>query len=216
MLRLLASAMLFGLTSCGLPEPAAPAQSSSSWESVPARTARPSRRPAPAASTIPITDTEPSAAAGDAVTRPERFRMGAIDLPVVPVGVRDDGMMELPGTVQAIGWYAYGARPADGTGTIVLAGHVDTRAEGLGPLAALRAADRGTEIRLSTKDGKSRRYRVSKVAVIRKTRLPLAAIFARDGEETLVVITCGGPYDRRTGYRDNVVLTARPTVSAGR
>jgi hypothetical protein len=92
----------------------------------------------------------------------------------------------------------------------VLAGHVDTRKEGLGPLAGLRSVDRGAEIRLTVANGTSRRYRVGEVRVIRKSRLPLDQIFARGGPETLIVITCGGPYDRQTGYRDNVVLTARP------
>ncbi len=216
MLRLLALAMLLGLAGCVPAEPVVPDVTTSPSDATPAPRGRPSRTPDPSATTIRITDTEPRAVSGDSATRPDRFVMGTIDLPVIPVGVRDDGMMELPGTVNAIGWYAYGARPADRTGTTVLAGHVDTRAEGLGPLAGLRAANRGTEIRLSTKDGKSRRYRVSTVTAVRKTRLPLEAIFARDGEETLVVITCGGPYHRRTGYRDNVVLVARPVVSAGR
>jgi hypothetical protein len=82
--------------------------------------------------------------------------------------------------------------------------------EGLGPLAGLGDIDRGAEIELTAADGTSRGYRVAEVAVIRKARLPLERIFARGGTETLIVITCGGPYDLQTGYRDNVVLTARP------
>ena len=129
---------------------------------------------------------------------------------MVPVGVADEGMMELPTTAYAIGWYKFGPRPADRSGTTVLAGHVDTRKEGLGPLAGLRDVDRGAEIELTAADGASRRYRVTEVEAIRKARVPLERIFARDGAERLVVITCGGPYDRRTGYRDNVILTAQP------
>jgi LPXTG-site transpeptidase (sortase) family protein len=129
---------------------------------------------------------------------------------VLPVGVADDGTMELPTTAFAIGWYEYGARPADGAGTTVLAGHVDTKAEGLGPLAALRGVDEGDEITVSPQDGESRRYSVTDVEIISKARVPLEQIFAREGEETLVVITCGGPYSPSTGYRDNVVVTARP------
>ena len=157
-----------------------------------------------------MSDTEPSAAGSDRKTRPERFVLGEIDLPVLPVGVADDGMMGLPTTAYAVGWYEFGARPADRAGTTVLAGHVDTRAEGLGPLAALRAVDEGAQIVLTAVDGTSRRYRVTEVEVIRKARVPLEQIFARDGAERLVVITCGGPYYRRTGYRDNVIVTARP------
>ena len=59
-------------------------------------------------------------------------------------------------------------------------------------------------------DGKTRRYRITDVQVIRKARVPLDQIFARDGDETLVVITCGGPYSRSAGYRDNVIATAKP------
>ena len=157
-----------------------------------------------------MSDTEPSPADAERKTRPERFVLGEIDLPVTPVGVAEDGMMELPTTAYAVGWYEFGARPADRTGTTVLAGHVDTKAEGLGPLAGLRRVDEGAEIAIRAVDGKSRRYRVTDVKVIRKVRVPLDQIFARDGDETLVVITCGGPYSRSTGYRDNVIVTATP------
>jgi len=159
---------------------------------------------------VPITGTEPSPPGADRRTRPERFRLGDIDLPVQPVGIADDGWMELPATAYAVGWYRFGARPADRSGTTVLAGHVDTRAEGLGPLAALRGVEEGTEIELAAGDGTTRRYAATDVEVIRKARVPLEQIFAREGPETLVVITCGGPYSRSTGYRDNVVLTASP------
>ena len=90
-------------------------------------------------------------------------------------------MMELPTTAYAVGWYEFGARPADRAGTTVLAGHVDTKAEGLGPLAALRGVDEGSEIAMTAVDGKIRRYRVTDVKVIRKARVPLDQIFARDG-----------------------------------
>jgi Sortase domain len=159
---------------------------------------------------VPITNAEPSPAGAERRSRPERFVLGDIDLPIEPVGVADDGWMELPTTAFAIGWYQFGARPADKAGTTVLAGHVDTKKEGLGPLAALRDVDEGASIVLAAADGRSRRYAVAEVEVIRKARVPLDQIFAREGPETLVVITCGGPYSRSTGYRDNVVVTARP------
>jgi sortase (surface protein transpeptidase) len=157
-----------------------------------------------------MSDTEPSVAGSDRKTRPERFVLGDIDLPVLPVGVADGGMMGLPTTAYAVGWYEFGARPADRAGTTVLAGHVDTKAEGLGPLAALRGVDQGSQIVVTAIDGTSRRYRVTEVRQTRKARVPLEQIFTRDGRERLVVITCGGPYDRDTGYRDNIILTARP------
>lgn len=216
-LRLLFPVLLVLLTGCAPittvrsgaadPEPTPPSMERSTTPS--ARPTRTARTPA-ATPTVPLSDTQPSAAGSDRASRPDRFVLGSIDLPVVPVGVADDGMMELPGTAYALGWYSFGARPADRSGTTVLAGHVDTRKEGLGPLAALRAVDRGAKITVTAADGTARRYRVDEVQVIRKARVPLEQIFSREGAERLVVITCGGPYDRRTGYRDNVILMARP------
>ena len=177
----------------------------------PSPTATKKRVPVPTSTvSVPVTGTDPGAAGSDEGTRPTRFVLGDIDVPVQPMGVADDGMMELPATAYAVGWYEYGARPADGAGTTVLAGHVDTKAEGLGPMAALKGVDEGAEITVTAEDGDSRRYEVTEVQVISKARVPLEEIFAREGEAKLVVITCGGPYSRSTGYRDNVIATARP------
>jgi hypothetical protein len=42
------------------------------------------------------------------------------------------------------------------------------------------------------------------------TGLP-PAIFARDGPQQLVLITCGGPFDPSTGnYEDNIAAFATP------
>ena len=164
---------------------------------------------------MPISGTEPSPAGAERKTRPERFSLRDIDLPVLPVGVAEDGMMELPTSAFTIGWYEFGARPADRAGTTVLAGHVDTKAEGLGPLAALRRVDEGTRITLSTAGGTARRYSVTEVKIIRKARVPLDQIFAREGPETLVRHHLRRPVlplDGLPGQRDR---HRRPGVSAG-
>ncbi len=146
-----------------------------------------------------MVNADPSAQRPERRTRPDRLRVPAagIDLPVVPVGVADDGLMALPETVAQVGWYEFGARPADRAGSTVLAGHVDTTREGLGPLARLRTVEPGAEITVTAEQGGSRRYRVTSVRKIDKARVRLPEIFARDGAERLVLITCGGPFDRR-------------------
>ena len=53
------------------------------------------------------------------------------------------------------------ATPADRAGSTVLAGHVDTKREGLGPLARLRTIEPGTEITVSADQGGTRRYRAA-------------------------------------------------------
>ena len=178
-LRLAALALFPALAACTpLPEPP---PSVATPLSPPAATPTPTKRKSASTIDVPMSDTEPSVAGSDRKTRPERFVLGDIDLPVLPVGVADGGMMGLPTTAYAVGWYEFGARPADRAGTTVLAGHVDTKAEGLGPLAALRGVDQGSQIVVTAIDGTSRRYRVTEVREIRKARVPLEQIFTRDG-----------------------------------
>lgn len=143
---------------------------------------------------------------------PTRFRAGDvdIDLPVEPYGVDDAGLMQLPETVDEVAWYAYSARPGDGRGSTVLAAHVDTVADGLGPFARLRELDKGEELSVTDASDRTRRYVVTGVEKVAKTEVPLDRVFAREGDPELKIITCGGSFDRGHGYSDNVIVTARP------
>lgn len=143
---------------------------------------------------------------------PARFVASSIgvDLPVVKTGVADDGRMQLPETNQEVAWYAYGSRPGDAAGTTVLAAHVDTRTEGLGPFARLRQLRRGAELAVTDAAGRTRRYTVTAVDDVPKSRVSVDQLFRQDGPATLRVLTCGGPFSRQTGYRDNIVVSAEP------
>jgi LPXTG-site transpeptidase (sortase) family protein len=117
--------------------------------------------------------------------------------------------MEIPETVSEVGWYRHGPRPADGRGVTVLAAHVDTRRDGLGPFARLREVRVGAAVVLTTGE-KVVRYRVTDVRRVDKASVPLEQVFRREGPAALALITCGGKYDRGSGYRDNVIVTAEP------
>lgn len=176
----------------------------------------PTATPSPRASSTP--DPRPAVPTTRATLRPvdeepppRRFRAGGIDvdLPVVPVGVDRSGLMELPETVQEVAWYRYSARPGEAAGTTVLAGHVDTVRDGLGPFVRLHQLDEGDELSVDV-GGKTRSYVVRSVEKVAKSEVPLDRVFRRDGPPELKVITCGGTFDRREGYRDNVIVTAVP------
>ena len=204
--------VLLPLAGCaGAPGPGASLDPAPAVVSTAARPGPRASEPTPAPVAVPtVRATLPPPARERPV--PGGFRAPAvdIDLPVVPVGVDAAGEMELPRTVREVAWYSYGARPGDPAGTTVLAAHVDTRADGLGPFARLRQLDEGDDLVVTDRDGRERRYRVTDVAEVPKAEVPLDRVFRRDGPATLVVITCGGSFERRTGYRDNVVVTARP------
>ena len=175
---------------------------------LPSATPTPPSTPAVPVPTVQAT-LGPAAEPGPA---PVRFAAGevGIDLPVRPYGVDDEGFMRLPTTVDEVAWYAYSARPGDRAGTTVLAAHVDTAAEGLGPFARLPELDEGDELRVVDAEERARRYVVTAVEKVAKAEVPLDRVFRRDGDPALVVITCGGSFDRGRGYSDNVVVTARP------
>jgi LPXTG-site transpeptidase (sortase) family protein len=132
-----------------------------------------------------------------------------ISMPVRPVGVDRAGLMALPESAFTAGWYRFGRGPLDRSGTTVLAGHVDTVEEGVGPLSRLSSVRVGADVRLRA-GGREVTYRVERVQRVAKSVLDLPRLFARGGPARLQLVTCGGEYlPDSGGYQDNVVVTAR-------
>jgi LPXTG-site transpeptidase (sortase) family protein len=129
---------------------------------------------------------------------------------VLPVGAAEDGQMELPDDPNVVGWYRFGPTAGDGTGSVVLAGHVDSRRYGLGALVRLQNTEVGDDVVVRTETGEIREYAVVDVEYVPRAELPIAEVFRRDGAEQLLLITCAGDFDRDRGYRENVIVTAEP------
>lgn len=150
--------------------------------------------------------------AGPGVPRVLQIPSLDLRLPVRPEGVDPAGAMGLPDTVAAAGWYRFGPRPGSASGSAVIAGHVDTKEEGIGPLAALREVRVGATIRVDSGRG-AVDYAVTSVDVVSRQKLDLSRIFARGGPPRLHVMTCGGAYlPEAGGYQSNVVVVAEPTA----
>ncbi len=133
-----------------------------------------------------------------------------VDATVDAVGVDPDGQMTIPAEVDRVGWYRFGPAPGV-SGSAVLAGHVDSRTQGLGAMAPLREAAVGDEVQVTDATGGATRWRVVSRELISKQVLPLDRLFSRDGPPRLTLITCGGPFLPEFGsYRDNVVVVAEP------
>lgn len=153
----------------------------------------------------------PDAAAGDrAVPTGLSIPRLSLSVPIVPTTLEPDGQMALPDRPTEIGWYAYGPTPGAEEGSAVLAGHVDSRRYGIGPLVKLQRLERGDTIVVTSAQGKTT-FSVTAVERISKRALPVRDLFRRTGSPEVRIITCGGPYDPRSGgYQDNVIVTARP------
>ncbi|MBC7590696.1 MAG: sortase [Salinibacterium sp.] len=147
------------------------------------------------------------------VIAPVRIRVPSvdIDISVGPVGVQDDGLMEIPSDIRTAGWYQYGPAPGSVNGSTVITAHVDSFEQGLGPFAYLKQLSAGADIIVTTADGADFGYVVESVQNVAKTQLPLGQVFDRVGAPRLVLITCGGQFDENVlNYSDNIIVIANP------
>lgn len=131
---------------------------------------------------------------------------------VIPV-TAPGGQLTVPDDPAVLGWWATGARPGSGVGSVVLDGHIDSARAGLGTFARLRGLSLGQQVSVTDAAGRVWAYRVTGRRSYPKATLAQADAFDQTGPERLVMITCGGVFDRATGhYADNVVVYALPVT----
>ena len=127
---------------------------------------------------------------------------------VRPVGLEEDGAMEVP-PVTEVGWYEYGATPG-APGATVLVAHV-WWGDRPGPFHKLGAAEPGATIEVDVAAGDTRSYQIIERTMYDKDALP-SDLWRKTGPETLVLITCGGDFDTSSRrYEQNIVVYAIPT-----
>ena len=132
-----------------------------------------------------------------------------VTAPLMPSAITANEL-SLPGNDQIVGIYSGGAQPGAATGTVLLAGHVNTSEQGPGVLYGLVNIAPGAEIDVTGAGGILTRWSVTKLQVMLKAQLD-QGIFTNQGPARLVIVTCGGPFDVATGhYIDNIVVTALP------
>lgn len=129
-----------------------------------------------------------------------------------PVTVAD-GVLAVPEAPSEVGWWSGSAAAGAPAGSVVLDGHVDSATAGIGALFRLAQLAAGDAVAVGTDSGSTVIYRVTARREIDKSGGLPADLFRTDGPPQLVLITCGGAFDRRTlSYRDNVVVLAVPTT----
>jgi sortase (surface protein transpeptidase) len=160
----------------------------------------------------PATSPEPSTAAESARIQappPTRVRIPAIGVEAdsVPLGLRDDGSIEVPSDFDTTGWWADGPEPGE-VGPAVLLGHVDSRA-GPAVFFELKSLQPGDQIHIDRTDGTTVTYRVERLEQHPKDAFPTDAVYGPTDQPELRLVTCGGDFDREVrSYRDNVIVYA--------
>jgi LPXTG-site transpeptidase (sortase) family protein len=135
---------------------------------------------------------------------------GGAKAPVLPA-TTVNGQLQVPAKAQRVGWWDGGAEAGDPFGSVVLAGHVDTKTEGVGYFVRLRTLRVG-EVVVLNGSNHAASYRVVSIASVRKDALATrSGAFDQTGDHRLVLITCTGAYrPSQGGYEDNLVVTAAP------
>lgn len=183
--------------------------------------ARPGARtsePAPGGGTSTGTSTSTSAAVvADDGFVPDRIRVPSIDVDatLLPVSADGAGVLEPPPDPSVLGWWR-GVQPGAGAGSVLVAGHLDSRRYGLGQLQRLiqlEVGDQATVTGGGGDGGDVAAYVVLAVRTYPKAELPSSQLFTTSGPERLVLVTCGGRYDAGGGGWDSNVVAVLERVS---
>ncbi|MEU9045335.1 MULTISPECIES: class F sortase [unclassified Kitasatospora] len=148
---------------------------------------------------------------------PTRIRIPAIkvDAPVTGVGLTAARQLATPPMEQRnlTGWYRVGAAPG-AAGNAIVVGHADNHS---GPavfyrLGLLRPGD---TVEVTRKDRHTAVFTIDSVQVFPKKDFPDALVYGADSADRaeLRLITCGGKFDRKTGYESNTVVFAHLSSS---
>jgi hypothetical protein len=154
---------------------------------------RPDARPAEGAPTR----AEPVAVVIDAIE---------VSAAVAAIGLEPDGTLSPPRDPSTVGWHSGSRIPGD-RGPAVMVGHVDS-ADGPAVFTGLDNLEVGDVIDVESGDGGIVSFAVSSVTRHPRHAFPTEAVYGPTPDSELHLITCGGSFDRETGYADNVVVTA--------
>lgn len=139
------------------------------------------------------------------------------DVPVVAATV-DRGQLTPPRDVDMAGIWTDGAALDATNGTTTLVGHVNYTGQGNGAFHDLAWVPVGSIITTVGATGSATAWTVTAVTTTAKADgVDPAALAGLTGPRRLVLVTCGGQYDRNLhSYRDNVFVWADPTGDSAR
>lgn len=145
------------------------------------------------------------------------------DAPIVNAGSTgpDGGAFDVPSSVHVVAWWdglwnspsgpvqEKVARPGQ-PGVALLAGHIDSAAQGHGALYRLQQIKTGAPVTVYGAGGSVTHWKVTRLQIVPKSALP-RSLYVNHGPPRLAVVSCGGPFDAATGhYVDNVIAWASP------
>jgi LPXTG-site transpeptidase (sortase) family protein len=169
---------------------------------------------------IATTSTAPSPMRQGAVAQSARVRFVPrhIELPsgdsaVVEPEQTVNGVLQVPADITHVGWWDGSSSAGDPFGSTVIAGHVDSRLQGLGFFAELLIMQVGDLITLRS-GTHALTYRVVSATLVNKEALASESqALGQRGPHRLVLITCSGQWHPEVrSYASNLVVVADPVA----
>jgi hypothetical protein len=172
----------------------------------------------PSAASASPSPATPARRAGVVAEAPTQVRLpSGTDVAVKAVSTTGDGLLDVPDDIRTAGWWRGGSRLGDPFGSMLIAAHIDSRTQGLGPYVQLLRVERGARIVVRSQH-LVQRFAVTSLRLVPRASLADATdLFAPSGPRRLTMVTCAGPYlADRGGYQNLAVVTARPVTGPQR
>ncbi len=168
-----------------------------------------------ASSPTPVTKPVVPGRRATSVVRPEAPRSARLPsgtvVPIKPISTGADGVLAVPRDIRTAGWWRGGSRLGDPFGSTLIAAHVDSVSQGLGPYAQLLTVRPGQHIVLSSATLRQTFAVRSLKLVPQGTLADQKSIYAPTGGRRLTLVTCAPPFIRsRGGYQQLAIVTATP------
>ncbi|WP_456272269.1 sortase domain-containing protein [Bacillus sp. AK031] len=138
---------------------------------------------------------------------PARIKIPSLDIDteVIPVGLLENGEMEVPKGTEVAGWYNRGIK-AGAKGNAVVAGHVDSK-EGPAIFFYLKNMEIGEKVTVTDTEGIEQTFVVKQKESYQAEEAPIEKIFGPDNSRNLNLITCTGTFNYEEHlYPDRLVI----------
>lgn len=167
--------------------------------------------PATVGTAVPFAPNPASVAAPLPASSPMTIEIPAVkvDAPVTKLDLNKDGTIQVPplSDHNLAGWYDRSVMPG-AKGTSVILGHVDDYA-GPSVFYNVKNLHKGDAIYVNRADGVTAEFAVDGVQKAAKTNFPTSDVYGNVPYPALRLVTCGGPFDAKTGeYLDSIVVYA--------
>lgn len=137
--------------------------------------------------------TSTSVARSRAGSAPKQLTISSINVkaPIIRLGLRKNGRMEVPSNGRSVGYFTGGPRPGE-MGPAVIAGHVNWAGR-WAVFQKLSKVKTGDRVSVKRRDGRTLTFLVTRVSYFHKNKFPTNLVYGHINYPGLRVITCS-PY----------------------